>query len=168
MVLLSSFAFAGEYPACNILESKKVSFRSPDSKDILEISVIGNPCYEAKLNLKLKSEQGVPLYEYNSQFKQHNSIHWDEPDMDEVAMKHVQYILDNAITSSSELPDIFLCEVQEPSCEPYEKNTVPLEKYKAIKASNVPMLNHSTYYEGWASFVYDPSTKKRDIIKTGV
>jgi hypothetical protein len=169
LLLLSSLSFAGEYPACNIAKSKEVSFQSNNSKDILEVSVIGTPCYEAKFKIRVISSSKETIYEYNSTFKQHNSIHWEDPNLDKDAEKHVNYVLEHAITTSSKLPDVFACEIPDPQCEPYEKNVVPLEEYRSIKESNVPMLNHSTYYEGWASFVFNPKTKKTiKVLEGGV
>lgn len=160
LLLLCSLSFAGEYPACNISKSKSISFQNHSAKDTLEVSVVGAPCYEAKFKIRVLSSNKETIYEYNSTYKQHNSIHWEDSNLDRDAEEYVNYVLKNAITTSSKLPNVFACEIPDPQCEPYEKNVVPIDVYRSIKASNVPMLVHSTYYEGWASFVFNPITKK--------
>lgn len=169
LIFLSPVVFAGSYPSCNINEKKAVSFRSTVSKDILLVSVIGSPCHEAKLKISVKSGDGKLLYSYESKYKKHNAAHWAEPDFDQIALKHVKNILEHAITKSSSLPSRMPCELDEPGCEPYERRTVPKKKFNSIKASNIPMLTHSTYYEGWASFVFDSKTEKTiKILEGGV
>lgn len=155
ILFIVSTAQAEDYPSCDISETKIVSFTSISAKDKLTISVKGSPCYDGQLSIELQNEQGVGIYKYQSRFKQHNSVHWAEKDFDVVALNQVKHMIEHAITTSSELPERLPCEVPVLNCEPYEKNSVPMETFKAIRASNLPMLNHSTYYEGWASFIYD-------------
>ena len=158
LLFISPFVVAEDYPTCDIQISNIVAFTSDKARDKLVISVRGEPCYDGTLSIVITNEIGKVVYEYSSPFKQHNSVHWAEKDFDLVARKQVKRMVDGAMSNTSSLPDlpeVSLCEIPESDCETYERNTVPKDEYISYRAQKLPMLNHSTHYEGWASFIYD-------------
>lgn len=167
MLFISFFVVSDEYPACDIKVSKEVSFTSTDAKDLLVISVKGNPCYDGELSIKITDNSGKNVYQYKSRYKEHNATHWAERDFDKIVNKHINWMVKDAITDTSSLPEEFPCEIPEPNCEPYEQNTVPKDIYLSYRSQSLPMLNHSTYYEGWASFIYDKEKGKTIKILEG-
>ena len=50
------------YPECHLHRSAEVSFRAPDSKDVMEVSIGTGLCYRATLTLVIRDQYGDVLY----------------------------------------------------------------------------------------------------------
>ena len=155
LYIFSPIVLAVDYPSCDITKEKEVSFRSFQSKDTLSVSVVGNPCYEAILTLEVVTESKERIYKYESEFQLHTPVSWEDPELDQVAEELAERIIQSAIGNTAELPISFKCELPSESCVSYEKNTIPLGQYKKIREDALPLLSHPTYYEGWASYIFD-------------
>ena len=161
LFLNSTLATAQEYPACSIEKSRSVSFRTPDANDSLQISVIGNPCYEARLRIELKSERGDLIYRYESDYMRHTVFKWSDGNLDRAAEKHVESMLLNAVSRSSKLSDsAYVCFRHQDECLYDQNSALPVEKYNQVKTRDVPLFSHPTYHEGGKAFVFDSNANE--------
>lgn len=168
VIFIQSFeARGGEqiYPSCHLHRSQEVSFRNHSSKDILEISIGGGPCYSATMTIVIRTEHGEILYSYVAPFKRHIAVDWRDNDLDKDAERFVDRTIAKAMGTTANLP---------PFLEPeayYEANDgsieVPKAEYEKLRKEARPMFYHMTYYEGWQFVVYDEKERKSRVIVSG-
>jgi hypothetical protein len=105
VAIAAPIAAENVYPECPLRRSAEVSFRTPGSHDVLEISIGAGPCYKATLTLVIREGRGGEiLYSYVQRFKQHTVVGWDEPDLNEVAAEVVDRMISEPMRSTSSLP----------------------------------------------------------------
>jgi len=159
LMSISLLANSEEMKSCDFKQDRELSFVGANSKDRLTVIVRGDTCQSSKLELILRNESGNILHTHNESFSR-----WYWPgELREKILAHAHKLLNDSIGDTSNLKTTFACEIEEPNCEPYERNVIPMKEYLALKQQPIPMISHSTYYEGWASWVYD--TKLKKIVK---
>jgi hypothetical protein len=153
-----------QLPTCRINQIRHLSFQSPTSSDVLEVSVGDGPCYTATVTLVVRSEYGEILYYYVAPLKRLIRIDWDD-DLDDTAREFVDDIMRKAIRSTSDLPQYL------PPNDYYNKYDgevkVPKTVYEHLRQGNQAMLFHPTYYDGWRDVIYDAKTKQTVIVVDG-
>lgn len=153
---ISLLANSEENESCEFHREAEVSFFSNTSKDKIKVIVSGKTCQMSKLELVLMNETGDILHSHSESFER---WYWPES-LREKVLTHANKLLTELIENSSNLKTKFECEIDLSNCTPYERNVVPLDRYLALKKASIPMISHSKYYEGWASWVYDPELRK--------
>ncbi len=153
------------YPNCNIIKNKKIAFTSSQATDTLQMSIVGKPCYDGILEIKITRKDGLEVYKYKAPFKPHIAVGWDdveEKDAEELIKRTLNR---EGYLNSRELPSY------EPSEKFYEKHynvvTIPKEQYEKLRKQSTPLFSHSTNYESWVYLVYDDVTGKVIIIMKG-
>ena len=147
---------------CHVHRSSEVSFRAPDSRDGLEVSIGTGPCYSATLTIVVRSEFGEILYSYVEQFKQHTALASGDPELSKRAEEFVIQTMAHAMSTTAQLPPY-----AEPSAyyeEHYGTIKVSREEYERWRKASWPMLYHQTYYEGGRYAVYDIGVKRSKVI----
>ena len=162
LCMISSFAKSENL--CTFEKSREVNFVSTTSKDTFKITIKGKSCPESLLELTIISEDGILVHSHREGFSRWA---WPEEQLQEKILAHANNLFLNAISDTSQLVTVFSCEIEEPNCEPYERNTIPMEKYLDLKKAAIPMIEHSTYYEGWAAWVYDTKSSKVIMVYEG-
>jgi len=162
----TSHIYADEDDKCNIVKKKDISFRDNNSKDILEVSLIGETCRTADLKLRILTLEGSVIYDYKFNYKVGlNSVYGPE---DERIDKQLNYLLKNAIGNSSKLPKRERdCDENNncwgdgyfPGFEIYTRSDIGFKEYEKIQKEGIPTLNHSVGREAWETFVYDKKNK---------
>lgn len=150
------------HPECHIHRSKPVSFKERDSKDVLEISIGMGPCYAATLTIVVREEYGEILYSYVAMFKRHTPVHWEDPELPEVAREFVERTLADAMDTTTSLPP-YEGEADNVGVS-YEIIQVSEGEYNRLRADARPMLSHLNHYEGWQHVAYDPVDRKSKVL----
>jgi hypothetical protein len=73
VAIAAPIAAENVYPECPLRRSAEVSFRTPGSHDVLEISIGAGPCYKATLTLVIRAEAAKFS---TAMCKDSNSIQW--------------------------------------------------------------------------------------------
>jgi hypothetical protein len=129
LLLLPGILFALEYDPC------------PDTV---------YPCDEPALKIRINTEDGQSIYEYDSKLSQHTPISWDDPQLDRYTRQIVSKILKN-VAESEKLPDPTTgqhIEISDRGYTLFKKRTGPT----------------STFYEGRITLKYDEKTETAKII----
>lgn len=155
---------SSQYPPCIYMKRKIVSFTAHNAKDKLEVSIKGESCRESILELKLISENGSTLHTYVTTFKK---WYWSEKELPEKVKEYANKLFEKSITVTSTLPIKFKCEIEIPNCVAYERNVVNMDEYLKLTELEIPMISHATYYEGWASWIYDKKINKMKKVYEG-
>lgn len=150
-------------PSCHLHRTRDVSFRTNDSKDVLEISIGDGPCNRATLAIVVRTEEGEVLYSYIAPFLRHTAS--SDENLSKIAETFVDRTITNAMQSTTNLPPFLESEAY------YEKHNgviiVARTEYEKLRRKARPMLYHLNYYEGWQYIVYDEKTNKSQIILEG-
>lgn len=158
---------AGSSPPCHIELTGKVAFRSEMSHDALQVAIHGEPCYRALLKIRIAAPDGTLLYTYETLFKPHVAIQWDDPGLPQDAEALAVRILAQAgpIGSTDELP---------PWAAPdnyYEEhyNVIQVIRttYESLRRHPRPIFSHPTGYESWRSVIYDTQRQAALVILEG-
>ena len=166
-VLLACESSVGDdYPDCDVLRRSQVSFAGPDSKDQLEITIQGRPCYEASLAVSIVSAEGSRLYEYEARFKPHVAVHWEDSSLDEGAERLAdRFIEAESFGLTSDLPQWL------PEMDYYEANyqiiQISKEHYEELLLKDWITYRHKVHYEGWRVVTFDPEDKRSIIVSEG-
>lgn len=156
LVILSLDSHADDIGTCAFHKHKEVAFTHIKAKDKFDVSIKGATCRNSKLVLKLISENGQLLHSHEVRF---DKWHWPENELKGKVLAYADELFNEAISDTNKLTTEFRCELERPNCEPFERNLIPMREYLLLKQSAMPMISHETYYEGWASWVFDDKTK---------
>lgn len=151
VLVLSTASTVAASNYCDVELERPVSLTAPDALDRLKVAVSGNSCESSSLTVEVISESGKRIHFHEQKF-----THWDtgQDNFGAVVVSAARRVFEKSIRSTEQLPSEFTCEIEEPGCVPYDRNTVSLALYTELRSRKLPMLSHSTYYEGWASWVY--------------
>lgn len=161
---LSPAAKAEPQPAeCHIHETRAVSFRDAQAKDVLEISIGTGPCETATLTIVIRVEDtGQILYSYNAPVRQHVV---ESTTLKDDAKMFVAGEIKSPLTLSSDLPPFTDTETY---AEEHSAGiAIPKAEYEALRQKPRPVYSHPTYFEGWRSVVIDDTTGTAKVVVEG-
>ena len=166
LLLAATLAIGDSYPSCSVASKRNVPFTSWAGTDMLEVSINGNPCYEATLVLTITSEEGHRLYRYEAPFKLHVAAHWEDPDLAEDAKRLIQRFNDHvSFSKSSELPKWSSVE------DYYEANYQVLQVdrayYEMLLQQDWFVYTHKIHYEGWRVITFDRLKQQMVVVSEG-
>jgi hypothetical protein len=141
-------AFAGDYPPCDAGGNPAIALYG--SKGVLTVDALGNPCYEAELEIRINTQDGESIYNYKSGLKQHTSIDWSDPDLDLYAKKIVSNVLKNFASSEESLPPRTSQDIK-----------ILADGYTLLKKKTG---RTSASYEGEITLQYDDKTETATIV----
>jgi hypothetical protein len=144
---LPAFAFADDYPPCDIGGNPVVAPYS--TRGALSVDAQGNFCHAAELEIRIDTQDGESIYQYNSELKEHTPIDWNDPDLDRYARHIVSSVLKN-FAGSEELPPRTSRDIK-----------IMADGYTLLKKKTGPT---STYYEGEITLQYDDKTETAKIV----
>lgn len=161
---LAPSANAEPQPAeCHMHDSRAVSFRNAQAKDVLEISIGNGPCTTATLTIVIWVEEtGQVLYTYVAPFRQHVV---EAGELKDEARTFVAGVVASPLTLSSDLPPY----VDEESYAEQHSAGIAIskEEYEALRQNPRPVFSHPTYFEGWRSVVIDDTTGMAKVVVEG-
>lgn len=145
-------------PTCEQSVERPVSFVSPSSRDKVTVAIGSGPCYSARLEITLTSEQGKVLYAYSAPFKHHIAEQWDALDLPRSASEFVLYTAEHGIVGGSDIPNP-LPRGRATESNPFELQ-IPIAEFKRLIKAGQPVFRHATYYEGGRYVMFDFKSKK--------
>ncbi len=160
LLLGISIQVAADEPAsCNENYSKDIAEQISVAEGKIKISVIGDPCYEAKLKIDIFSGKNL-IYSYEERFKPHVAIHRESVIERDAKNFIIRQIEDYNFISCSDLPKI----EQNGDLPYYDKLLVSEKEYKDFKKSNCKAYIHTyKYYEGRRVIVF-PSGEEHSVV----
>ncbi len=142
--------------ACSVEKRATVQFRGATVSDQLSVSITGDPCHKATLDIKIASGTGALLYRYIAPFKQHVPHEWDDPALPQAASLLTQELVSaESIVNAAQLP-----EFADLRRALLERPLVSEERYAMLRQLKQPAFRHPTGYETWVYVVFDPKTGK--------
>lgn len=168
-LLVGSLVIAAEgpkkYPACHVAKTEEIYFRSYREKDVLAASINGNPCYEAILNITIKTRGGRHLYLYEAPFKPHVAIHWEDLRVPKDPQDFLNFLFKEGMKRRQDLPPFIS---DEDFAERYNNRLeVGQKSYERLRRAQKPMFWHLTHYEAWRYVVYDEKEQKGIVVASG-
>ena len=148
-------------PPCQGSVSRAITFESRTTKDKLTVSIGPGACHLATLSIVVHSSRGKVLYRYGAPFKKHLAVHWDDPELPQLALKFINETASHALVAKAERP------APKPLDQAEEGEavlTVPAPVFARLTSGGQPMLYHPTYYEGGRYVVYDPVSRTSRVV----
>lgn len=153
---------------CNQAKSVRVNYSNSDKLDTLKVTVVGNPCSEARVNISVARADGVKVYEYQGAFIEHMPFLIHEPELNHLVTFFLDKVLKVAMQqSTADLPSYSGVESFYEATNNFV--VVPLDEYEALRtaARPQPLLWHATGDSSWMHAVYDPETEGSRVIMRG-
>ena len=147
--LLACQSFASsDYPNRDVSRMSQVSFEGSGTTDRLTIAIHGSPCYEASLAINISSANGTQLYKYESRFKPHVAVQWDDSRLDGDAEQLADRLVDpESFGLTSDLPP------WRPDADYYEEHyqsiKISKEEYEKLRKGHWITYTHPIHYQGW-------------------
>lgn len=166
LILVANPATGEDYPGCSFSGSRNAPLTSEAGTDLLELTISGDPCYEAILVLSIATKEGNQLYRYEAPFKPHVDTHWEDPGLSEDAERLLRRFLDHtSFSKTSELPKWM------PKDDYYETNYQELQVdrsyYEMLLTQDWYVYTHLVHYEGWRVIAFDRQDRKIVVVSEG-
>lgn len=167
LYLFGPAAMAQEAPQpCDSSNQRKIWFSNTDTKDILTVSVKGNPCSDAKVVIRVSDADGKELYNYSGAFILHMPYIIYEPELNKLVEFFVNKVSKEAARrSTGDLPPYSNVEAFYDATNDFV--VVPLENYRSLRQQDVPILWHATGDSTWVHVVFNPEVNHSQVIMRG-
>ncbi|MDN3637323.1 hypothetical protein QWY82_00755 [Simiduia curdlanivorans] len=166
LVAMAPLALAQHPTGCDVKREAPVAFVSQEVQDKLTVSVVGNPCSEATVTLRIKDKHDREVYLYEGILIDHLPFIIYEPDLQPLVTFFVEKVIrDGFIRTTADLP------AWEPVEDYYDATNdiiiVPEAEYAALIRAKKPIFWHAAGDATWAHVVYDSATGYGRIIMRG-
>ena len=136
----------GEESSYDFRESRPVSFRTHHSTDYLEVSYTGTSCEQAVLKLTIYTSADEVIFENPIPYTPTLYDACWSPDFPVIVKNAFDYLLNNVMDTTSNLPKRLLCSQMGADCEydffpeseMFVSSDLSVEQYDEIRIRNLP------------------------------